>query len=63
MLYWKLTGIIATLVIILSIPLYLIKAKSIQSKGMGLQAEIHPTFVGSLKGKRKENGDAYKFKS
>ena len=49
MLYWKLTGIVATLVIILSIPLYLIKAKSIQSTGRDLQAEIHPTFVGSLK--------------
>ena len=49
MLYWKLTGIVATLVIILSIPLYLIKAKSIQSKGRGLQAAIRPTFVGSLK--------------
>jgi Flp pilus assembly protein TadD len=46
MLYWKLTGIIATLVIILSIPLYLIQVKSISPRG---ESEPHSTFVGSLK--------------
>jgi len=47
MFYWKLIGIIATLVIILSIPLYLIKAK--HHTGRDFQAEILPTFVGSMK--------------
>ena len=46
MLYWKLTGIIATLVIILSIPLYLLRVKSINPRG---ESEPHSTFVGSLK--------------
>ena len=46
MFHWKLTGIIATLVIILSIPLYLIQVKSINPRG---ESESHSTFVGSLK--------------
>jgi len=46
MLYWKLTGIVATLVIILSIPLYLIQVKSINP---GETSQPHRTFVGSLK--------------
>ena len=46
MRHWKLTGIIATLVIILSIPLYLIQATSINPEG---ESEPHSTFVGSLK--------------
>ena len=49
MIYWKLTGIIATLVIILSIPLYLIKDKPFKSSERNPQAQIHPTFVGSIK--------------
>ena len=49
MLHWKLTGIVATLVIILSIPLYLFMEKNIVSVGENLQAEPHSTFVGSLK--------------
>jgi len=49
MFHWKLTGIIATLVIILSIPLYLVKGKNITSTEENLQAEPHGGFVGSLK--------------
>ena len=49
MFYWKLTGIIATLVIILSIPLYLLKEKNITPAGDNLQTEPYSTFVGSLK--------------
>ena len=49
MFYWKLTGILATLIIILSIPLYLVKEKSIAPAGENLQTEPHNSFVGSLK--------------
>lgn len=49
MLYWKLTGIVATLVIILSIPLYLFMEKNIIPVGENLQAVPRSTFVGSLK--------------
>jgi len=49
MFYWKLTGILATLIIILSIPLYLVKEKSISPAGENLQTEPRNSFVGSLK--------------
>ncbi len=46
---WKITGSIATLVIILSIPLYLLKIACITPKPDGLQKEPAATFVGSRK--------------
>ena len=49
MLYWKVTGIIATVVIVLSFPAYLIKEKSVKSYQGDLAVETHPSFVGSMK--------------
>jgi len=49
MRYWKITGIIATLVIILSLPLYLIKEKRLNAQKD--RSDVKPTivFVGSEK--------------
>ena len=49
MLFWKLTGIIATLVIILSIPLYLVMEKNTATEKENPNAGSPPTFVGSMK--------------
>ncbi len=46
---WKITGIIATLVIILTIPLYVIKVRYIQSPGSQIRKEPVATFVGREK--------------
>jgi tetratricopeptide (TPR) repeat protein len=44
---WKVTGIVATIVIILSIPLYLLK--HITSDSEGIQSKVAATFVGTRK--------------
>ena len=49
MFRWKLIGIIATIVIILSFPLYLLKMKYIATLAGDLSEEGQATFVGSLK--------------
>jgi len=44
---WKISGLIATIVIILSIPLYLLKEASITSQANGIQPKPVDVFVGS----------------
>jgi len=46
---WKITGVIATIVIILSVPLYLLKHKYITSGSEGFQSKVAATFVGTQK--------------
>jgi tetratricopeptide (TPR) repeat protein len=46
---WKVTGIVATIVIILSVPFYLLKAAYVTSRSEGNQPELAATFVGSRK--------------
>ena len=46
---WKITGIIATAVIILSIPLYLLKSAYIPARQNGSQTDTIAAFVGSRK--------------
>ena len=49
MIYWKLTGIVATVVIVLSFPAYLMKERSDKSFERNLPVDTRPAFVGSLK--------------
>ncbi len=49
MFFWKLTGIVATLVIVLSLPLYLIKEKSVSAPEMDSPIAPEAQFVGSIK--------------
>ncbi len=44
---WKITGFIATIVIILSIPLYFLKMNFVTQRSGGIQSEPVATFVGS----------------
>ena len=44
---WKITGVVATVVIVLSIPSYLLKHKSIFSGTDGVEPKPVPTFVGT----------------
>jgi tetratricopeptide (TPR) repeat protein len=46
---WKITGIIATTVIILSVPLYILKATYIRPSSARVQAELEYNFAGSKK--------------
>lgn len=46
---WKISGLIATIVIILTIPLYLLKEASITSQADGIQPKRASVFVGSTK--------------
>ncbi|MDH3344744.1 MAG: multiheme c-type cytochrome [Desulfobacteraceae bacterium] len=46
---WKITGVVATTVIVLSIPFYFLKHKSIFSGTDGVQSKPKPSFVGTLK--------------
>ncbi len=46
---WKITGIIATIIIILSIPLYVFKTTYVTSQSEGMQRGPAPTFIGSQK--------------
>jgi tetratricopeptide (TPR) repeat protein len=46
---WKITGVTATMVIVLSIPFYLLKHKSIFSDTDGVQPKPAPAFVGTRK--------------
>ncbi|MEE9610622.1 MAG: multiheme c-type cytochrome, partial [Desulfatiglandales bacterium] len=46
---WKITGLIATIVIILSIPLYLFKMRYITPRLDGIQEQFMASFVGSRK--------------
>ncbi|MGD9335614.1 MAG: multiheme c-type cytochrome [Desulfobacterales bacterium] len=46
---WKITGVVATVVIILSIPFYLLKHKYIFSGTDGVQPKPAPSFVGTRK--------------
>jgi tetratricopeptide (TPR) repeat protein len=46
---WKITGVIATMIIVLSIPFYLLKHKHITSGSEGVQPKPAPTFVGTRK--------------
>ena len=46
---WKITGVVATVVIILSIPFYLLKHKYISSGSYGVQAKPAAIFVGTRK--------------
>jgi predicted CXXCH cytochrome family protein len=46
---WKITGVIATMVIIFSIPLYLLKQEYFTLESEAVQSKIMPTFVGTLK--------------
>ena len=46
---WKITGVIATIVIILSVPFYLLKHKYITSGSEGFQSKVAATFVGTQK--------------
>ena len=46
---WKITGVVATIVIVLSIPLYLLKHTSIFSVTDGVQPKPTPSFVGTQK--------------
>ena len=45
---WKITGFVATIVIILSIPLYYLKEEYGQTSRYGMERETFATFVGSL---------------
>jgi len=49
MLRWKYTGIAATIVIMLSIPLYHLKVSYFETRAGATKAEQHATFVGSKK--------------
>jgi predicted CXXCH cytochrome family protein len=46
---WKITGVVATIVIVLSIPFYLLKHKSIFSGADGIKPKPTPSFVGTQK--------------
>ncbi|MBW2407184.1 MAG: tetratricopeptide repeat protein [Deltaproteobacteria bacterium] len=46
---WKITGVIATMAIILSVPLYLLKHKYVISDLESIQSQVAPTFVGTRK--------------
>ncbi len=46
---WKITGVTATIVIVFSIPLYLLKHKVITSGSKGVQPKVAATFVGTQK--------------
>ena len=46
---WKITGIVATIVIILSIPLYMVREKRISISVGDIQLPVKSTFVGSRK--------------
>jgi len=46
---WKITGVVATVVIILSIPFYLLKHKYITPSSYGVQAKPAAIFVGTRK--------------
>lgn len=46
---WTITGIIATIIILLSIPLYLLKTTYVIPRSTGIQGEPSPTFVGNRK--------------
>ena len=46
---WKITGIVATLVIILSIPLYVVKEKYFPVSSKQNRSQLMATFVGSQK--------------
>ncbi len=46
---WKITGLIATIIIILSIPIYLLKMKYITPPSDGTQEQFMGSFVGSRK--------------
>ncbi len=46
---WKITGVVATIVIVLSIPFYLLKHTSIFSGTDGVQPNPTPSFVGTQK--------------
>ena len=46
---WKITGIIATTIIILSVPLYILKATYIRPSSDRVQAELEYNFAGSKK--------------
>ena len=46
---WKITGLIATIIIILSIPIYLLKMKYITPPSDGTQEQFMDSFVGSRK--------------
>ncbi len=49
MIHWKITGIIATIVIILSLPLYLLKSNTANSAGDDTASVPSVEFVGSVK--------------
>ena len=46
---WKITGIIATIIIVLSVPLCILKATYIRSSADGVRAELENSFAGSKK--------------
>ena len=46
---WKITGVVATIVIVLSVPFYLLKHKYISSGSYGVQPKPAATFVGTRK--------------
>jgi len=46
---WKITGVVATAVIVLSIPFYLLKHKHIFSNSDGVQSKLAAIFVGTQK--------------
>ena len=46
---WKITGVVATIVIVLSVPLYLLKHKHITSVSEGVQPKVGASFVGTQK--------------
>jgi len=46
---WKITGIIATIIIVLSVPLYILKATYIRPSADRVQAELEYNFAGSKK--------------
>ena len=46
---WKITGIIATIIIVLSVPLYILKATYIRPSADRVQAELEYSFAGSKK--------------
>jgi Tfp pilus assembly protein PilF len=46
---WKITGIIATIIIVLSVPLYILKTTLIRSSADGVRAVLEYNFAGSKK--------------
>ena len=46
---WKITGVVATVVIVLSIPFYVLKHKHISPGSYGVQPKPTPSFVGTRK--------------